>query len=196
MQKIISRQEKAKKTRKNQFIIGILLIALMVFSTLGFAFSGKTDDSNSEEVDYQEIKFTKQDTGYWSFNIEGYDFTTKYNPKEVEDIPFFSYSTLQDYAGKPLYFVGNYPEPALEIGRNLNAFVSRTNNACLEGEECSGDYPIKNCTDNILIIREIDYESDSKESVYQEENCLIITASLQNQSIYADAALFKILGIN
>jgi len=197
MKKIITRSEQDKKRKKNQFIIGIILIALMLFSTLGYALSGNSEDNtNSKKIEYKGIEFLQDNSGYWHFNVQGYDFVTKYNPEEVKDVSFFNYLTLQNYANKPLYFVGDYQEPIYEISRNINPFVARFNNACLDEENCKGNFPVKNCSeDNIIIIQEIDYDSESevKENILQQDNCIFITANLGNQTKYADALLFKLL---
>lgn len=190
MRKILTKEEKEKKTRRNQLIIGILLIGLMVFSTLGYALRG--DDEETKRIEYKDIKFIKDDSDYWSFNIEGYDFVTRYNPQEVEDIYFSNTLTLQNYANKPLYFVGNYQEPFFELSRNLNYFVLRFNDACLDGNcsEVKG-FPVKNCfDDNIIIIQESD-----EEEILIDKNCVFIKANEGNQTKYADAYLFRLLGV-
>ena len=60
-------------------------------------------------------------------------------------------------------------------------------------EDCDKDLPIKNCSeDNVIVIKEPEKEN---ENIHQEEKCVYITASFENQTKYADAFLFKILGI-
>ena len=72
MKKIISREEKDKKLKRNQWIIGIVLIFLMIFSTLGFAFSFRVNDNSSinQEIEYNGIKFSRDGTGFWKFNVQ------------------------------------------------------------------------------------------------------------------------------
>ena len=197
MRKILTQGQKDKKIRRNQWIIGLILIGLMIFGTLGYAFSGR-EDENSEKIEYNGIEFIKANE-YWNFNLQGYDFITKYNPQETENISFLSYSSINNYASKPLYLVSDFNEPSYEISRNLNPFVSRINGACLS-EDCNNDLPIKNCSvDNIIIIQEPENENgnkeDIKESIYQQDNCIFITSGIENQTRYVDAFLFKILGI-
>ncbi len=192
MQRRLTKEQGERRVRRNQFIIGILLIGLMIFSTLGYALTG--DDEKTEEKEYGGIKFIQDSSGYWIFNIQNYEFMTKYNPQEVEDINFLNTITLQDYMNKPLYFVGEFQEPIYELSRNFNNFVLRFNNACLD-ENCSMAYPVKNCSeDNVIIIQEIDYEKD-RENILIDENCVFIKANEVNQTKYADAYLFKLLGI-
>ena len=192
MRKILTQEQKDKRIKRNQLIIGSILIGVMIFGTLGYAFSGR-ENENSEKIDYNGITFVKNDY-YWMFNLQGYEFITMYNPIEVENITFLSYSSINNYAGKPLYMVSDFNEPNYEISRNLNPFVSRINGACLS-EDCDNDFSIKNCSiDNIIIIQEPEKEG-TKESIYQQENCIFITSSIENQTRYVDAFLFKVLGI-
>jgi len=192
MRKIISREQKAKKTKQNQIIIGVVLIAIMVFGTLGYAFGGRGEDSEENKINYKGIEFEQDDSGYWHFNIQGYDFVTKHNPTETENILFFNYLTINDYIGKPLYFVSEFNEPIFEISKNLNQFVSRINEACLD-EDCEKDFPIKNCSiENVIVIQE---SVDEIKEIKQEENCVFITANLEEQTRYTDAFLFRILGV-
>ncbi len=194
MRRIITRESRDKKLKRNQLIIGIALIGLMVSSTLGFAFINKTNSSNDiEEIKYKGVRFVRDLNGYWNFNIDGIDFLTKYNPENTEAIDISTSLNLQNYVNKPLYFIGDSGDHFAEIDRNLrDRFVTRISGACLSGEECLEDFPIKSCSeDNIIIIK----EDAENERIYQEEGCVFITASYANQVRYADAFLFSLLGI-
>ena len=89
MRKIISGKERDRITWRNQTIVGIVLIFLMIVSTFSFAFINRTSNSLNEEVEYKGIKFLRDETGFWSFNVQGNNFLTLYNPKETENISFF-----------------------------------------------------------------------------------------------------------
>ena len=88
MRRILTHEQKDKNVRRNQLIIGLILILVMVFGTVGYAFGGK-ENENSEKIEYKGIEFIKTNE-YWNFNLQGYNFITKYNPKEVENITFLS----------------------------------------------------------------------------------------------------------
>jgi hypothetical protein len=193
MKKLLTKKQQQKRDHRNQLIVGILLISLMLFSTVGYALGGKGTEDKNSKVEYKDITFTKN-SGYWSFNYQGTNFNTLYNPTELQNIPVLTPTTLQSYSQLPLYFVGDLGEPASELARNLNSLVLRINNACLPNTNCTNDYPIKNIsTDNIIIIQEP--IEDQTENIYQQEKAIFITASYTNQTKFADALLFKILGI-
>ena len=200
MRRIITKTQQDKKTKRNQLIIGLLLIGLMLFSVIGYALSGRGAEEELEKIEYKGIEFAQDNSGYWRFNIQGQNFLTKYNPKETEKISFSSSLNLNAYLNKPLYFVGIFQEPNFEINRNLNSLVLRVQGACISKKDCGNDLPIKNCSvDNIIVIKELESdlgnESEEKENIYQQENCVFIIASLGNQTKYADKFLFNILGL-
>jgi hypothetical protein len=57
---------------------------------------------------------------------------------------------------------------------------------------CSIDAPTKSCLqDNIFILE----ETLDDEQIYQEDNCVFIKTSYENQTKYADVILYKILDI-
>jgi hypothetical protein len=202
MKKLITKSQQERINRRNQFIIGIVLMLLMVLSTLGYALMGSDIFSGGieNEFEYNDVRFT-QNSGIWTFILDGQSFNTRYNPKGMEDISVPVSVTLNDYINKPLYFAEGVGEPVSEIGANLHGrFTSRTQEACLadslneQAKERCANLPIKNCfQDNIIVIREpIEKET---EGIRQEGKCVFITASLANQTRYSDAFLFKILGI-
>ena len=194
MKKLMTRESRKKKDKKNQLIIGIVLISLMLFSMLGYAFGGRdTKEENLKKVEHNGIEFIQDNSDYWYFNIQGNDFVTKYNPKEVQDISFFSSLSFGNYVNKPLYIISEFQEPNSEIIRNLDRFILRDQPACLD-EDCGEDFPIKNCSvDNVIIINK-PFEGES-ETIYQNENCVFIVADTINQTRYADVFLFNVLGI-
>ena len=86
MKRIISNEDKERVNRRNQLIVGIILILLMLFSTVGFAFSFGISGNAVEEIEYNGVEFSRDvNTGYWNFNIDNNDFFTVYNPEEAID---------------------------------------------------------------------------------------------------------------
>lgn len=198
MRKIITKEERDRIVRRNQTVIGVVLIFLMVVSTLSFAFINKTSNNLNEEVEYKGIKFVRDETGFWSFNVQGNNFLTLYNPKETEDISFFVAHKIENYFNKPLYFAGDESH-FQELARNLNGIALRISNACLEEYNCKDNknFPVKDCSNNIVVFKElVDNTENTENKIYQQENCVFIEANYQEQARYSDAFLFGLLGIN
>jgi hypothetical protein len=191
MRKIISKETEEKRKRKNQLVVGIILIAVMVFSVLGYSLSSFGTNSSGNIVKYNGFKFT-QTSNFWNVNVGSYAFSFKYNPTQTEKINS-TLNLLSSYDGKPLYISSENSEAEVEIYKNLfyqNQISQRVQEACLEGEECNGDYPIKTCQDNFIIIKE-----SANSAIKQQDNCVFIEGNKENLTELSDSFLFKIIGI-
>jgi len=191
MRKILSKEEEAKKTRRNQFLIGGAMILVMFASVLGYSLSREQTNS-TEKITYNGIEFTKQ-SGLWAAQIGGYQFFFEYNPQETERVNS-ALNPLKNYANKPLYIYSENIEASSEIYRNLfyqSKIVERVNPACIEGGKCEGNDPIKTCESNFIIIR----ESNSTKSIRQNNSCVFIEGDMGNLTKLSDEFLFKIIGV-
>ncbi|MGD2072175.1 MAG: hypothetical protein PVG65_01630 [Candidatus Thorarchaeota archaeon] len=194
IKKIISREIKERKDRRNRTIVGLLLVGLLVVSIAGY-FSGKGgDDRARSKIIYNSVEFTLEDNNYWSSVIGEIEFLTAYNPKETEDIQGMITLRLESYQDKPLYFShDSNTEGINEINMNLGRFASRTpQKACLY--ECEEDLPVKNCTENIIIVREVEELQESL--IRQEENCIYVLSTEGEILKVSDAFIFKLLELN
>jgi hypothetical protein len=189
VRKIISKEKEGKKKRRKQFLIGGILILVMVVSVIGYAFN--REEQNTSKITYNGFEFIQQ-SGFWSLSMEDFQFYFSYNPEETGNIDS-ELKSLNNYEGKPLYIYSENAEAGTEIYRNLlyqNQIVERMQNACPEGEKCDEKIPVKNCTDNFVIIRE-----DNNSRITQNENCVFIQGSRENLPRLSDSFLFKIIGV-
>ncbi|MAG02653.1 hypothetical protein CMI42_04920 [Candidatus Pacearchaeota archaeon] len=189
MRKILSESEKARKRRSGQLVIGVVLIILMLFSSVGYAFLNNTDSTSVNRVNYNGLDFSS-DGYYWYFEKYDKEFITSYNPQDLEDegISFSSSFDITDYDGAVVYYVGEMNEGIVEIDSNLNSYLLRSSRACIG--ECEEDLPIKGCVDNLIV-----FEESDNERIYQRDKCVFIASKVQNRLKYADAFLFDALGI-
>ena len=190
MRKIISKYKEGKRKRRNGMIIGLILVGVMLFSVLGYAFRGGGND-DVEKLNYNGFEFVEQN-GFWFTSIENFQFAFRYNPQQVEEIDS-ELKYLENYYGKPLYISSENSEAELEIYRNLfyqNQIVQRMQSACLEEEECDENLPVKTCENNFIIIKK-----NNNSEIIQEENCVFIKGGEENLTKITDEFLFKILGI-
>ena len=161
----------------------------MFISVLGFGFQGQPKDDNTyESMIYNGYEFIPQN-GIWNLQIGNFQFGFKYNPNEVSKIDS-EVNDLSSYANKPLYIKSENPESEFELYRNLDNIILRRQYACLNKEGCEGDYPIKTCEDNFIII-----EQGNSSEILQEENCVFIRGPSENLTYLTDEFLFKIIGI-
>ncbi|MEK6913870.1 MAG: hypothetical protein AABW47_04345 [Nanoarchaeota archaeon] len=192
IRKIVSKQIEERKRKKGRLIAGIVMVAVMFFSVVGYSFMGRDETSNGEnaKIVYNNLEFSKEN-GLWATTIGDFKFLFKYNPNEVNRTASLL-NLLNTYSGKPLYFSANGPEA--EIARNLfyqNQIAQRIQYACLEGETCVNvDYPIKTCQDNFFMIRE-----SENTRIEQKQNCIFIEGKKEDLIKLTDSVLFKIIGI-
>jgi hypothetical protein len=182
----------ANKNRFNQLLVGILLIFIMFLSVLGYALSGKVDeDADKEKVVYNGMEFINQN-GFWVTKVENFQFVFRYNPNEVPKVYSFV-NFANTYYEKPLYIQSDEEVATSEIYNNLNQIVERMQPACLDkGEDtvCEGDFPIKDCNNNFIIIQESNITD-----IVQNQSCVFIQGPREDLVEITDEFLFKILGI-
>lgn len=190
MRKIVSKDTEEKRKKRNGWIIGIILIAVMLFSVLGYSFGGGEKNS-STKITYNGFEFLKQND-FWVLEKDNSYFIFIYNPEQIDKISS-KLNSLENYKNKPLYIFSEDSEAELEIYRNLfyqNQIVQRFQKACPEGEKCGENIPAKTCDDNFIIIKE-----SEKSEIIQENNCVFILGETGNLTKSSDEFLFKILGI-
>ena len=192
MRKIISKEKAEKKRRRNQLLVGTILILVMVFSLLGYSLNSN-GQSGTVTVDYNGFRFTQDSsTNLWDMNKGNLNFSFEYNPYEIYKTNS-TLNSIDSYSGKPLYISSDSSDAETEIYRNLfylNPIAERVQDACVAGEPCSGNFPVKTCSDNFIIIRE-----NSSTGITQQNNCVFINGPAENLSRMSDSFLLKIIGI-
>ncbi len=186
MRKIVSKHTEAKKTRRNQIIGGLVLVGLMMFSVLGYAFRGGGDEDSSA-VKYNGFEFVFQN-GYWFTVVGNQQFAFSNNPSTTERIDFNG-KNAGEYSGKALYLNSESADAGAEIYNNLGSIALRVQLACLD-TACDDISPIKTCEDNFIKI-----EKNDVAEISVQNNCVFIRGPEENLTQIADEFLFKTLGI-
>lgn len=189
MRKILPKGEKEKQETRNKIILGLILVGIMIISTAGYAFFSK-EKENIKKLKYNNLEFAMQEDGLWHTKIQNNEFSFVYNPKDVENVSSFLTLNIQNYFNKPLFFSYESNRQGVEeIARNIESFLSRQPQfACLD--ECEEDFPVKNCSENIIIIKEM-----NETLIKQEENCVYILGKDEDVLKASDAFIFRILGV-
>lgn len=184
MRKIETKEALEKKKKRNQIILGSIMVFLLTFSYLGYSIMSRQSTDTSTTKD-SGLEFYRENS-QWKITIDEEEFAFQYLPSEVSNINTNISTTLGNYAGKTLYFV-NPNEGYSEILTNIANYVQRYQEACVENQTCTGDVPTKTCDDNLII-----FEQSNETKVYSNNNCIYITGDSIKGS---DAFLYKILGI-
>ena len=187
MRKIETKDNTERKDRRNKIIIGVVLVVLMLFSTAGYAFfSGDKNSGGTAKISIDGRDFYAQGN-FWTTSIDNKPYYFTYLPNETGSISLNK--KMSDYSGKTVYFAKTGLAED-EIARNLGNFAGRIGFACMENENCTENWPIKNCTSSLIIIKEQDVGS---RVLRAEDNCVFI---ISNDTIRdADAFVYRVLGI-
>jgi len=197
MRKIISKQDEKKKERRNQIIIGVALLLIMLSSAIAYSLNNASETS-AQTITYNGLKFTKEDN-VWNLQKGDYTFHFFYSPKETQELNVSlvlevnsSLNLLNKYSNKPVYISSSINEVNAEIYQNLvdTGLVTRMQYACLNGTDCNGDYPIKTCEENFIIVKEA-----NSSSIKQEGNCATIEGKIGDLLKITDEFLFRVLEI-
>ncbi|MCK4553167.1 hypothetical protein KAT80_03105 [Candidatus Pacearchaeota archaeon] len=199
MKKIRTKYSEAKKQKRNQMIVGVILVFVMFGSVFGVIVGSFGQDKEDKNIEYNGIEFVEQN-GFWFASKGNLNFVFRNNPKQVKKIGS-ELNYFNNYEGKPLYIYSEHYEAELEVLRNFfyqNQIVQRVQPACLDEEEdifnqtteCDVNLPIKNCENNFIIIRE---SNDTK--IVQNKNCVFIHGEKENLTKITDEFLFNVFGI-
>ena len=190
MRKIRTKEEIERIKRRNNIILGIILLSVLILGTIGWSFlSGSKNEGISRKIRYGNLEFIKNNE-MWVLNVQGQKFYFQNLPQELENVSIVGFYDLQDYANEVLY-VSNNNFAFQEIVNNLGRYVLRFQEACLSGQNCTGDFPVKNCTDNLIVFKE-EHNPEWDAEVWQEENCVYISGDYFKG---ADWFVYKLLGV-
>jgi len=187
MRKIISKQSEAKRRKRNQIIVGIILVVVMFGSVFGVVVGNfGTSENSDDKIIYNGVEFFKSNN-YWVANIGGVDFVFRYNPKEANYIDG-EVDSLNKYIGEPIYVYSEDEISRLEIYQNLQKVAGRIQDACFE--KCEKDLPVKTCEERFIIIQE-----SNETNIIQNESCVFITGKKEDLVKITDEFLYKAIGL-
>lgn len=183
MRRIKSKHEQEKKQKKNQLIIGIILIFVMFGSVFGIIVNSFGKKNQKNNLNYNGYEFIYQE-GYWYTSLGNLNLVFKYHPNQTKDSNE-SIDSFNKYQNLPLYIYSENNEASLEISRNLGQISERMQPACVNETKCFGDYPIKTCQDNFIIIQK------GENKLEQKENCIYIQGNESELTKLTDEFLFR-----
>ena len=197
MRKIISKSEHEKKRKRNSLIIGIILIIVMFGSVFGIVVGSLGQNSSGKnKIKYGEYEFINEN-GFWKTSMGELEFVFQYSPVQTKNITI-PLNNINNYYNKSLYVSSEDANSEIEIYRNFQQIASRMQRACFSSENCTGDFPLKTCSDNFIIIQEGEEEGSLESSlgeITQDENCVYIKGEKQKLLELTDSFLYDIFGI-
>jgi len=183
MRRILTHEELEKKQKIRNIIISIILLGIMLFSTIGFAFVYYESDSSTNGQTNSKV----QNLGdRWTADYNGQQLMFSSSPESVNATKLFFLIDLSQYYGKTLY-IDSESEPIYnEIAANIGPYTQRVQYACYD--DCDNSpYVQKNCSDNLIV-----YRQKNENKVYQNNTCLFIEGDIRA----VDAFLYRIFGLS
>lgn len=170
--------------------MAIFIAVIMVLSVLGYV--GGSLASNNNKIKYNDFSFVQNGNSWKLLEFDGFYF--QYLPEELENItipPSF-------YITSSKVYLGFKPNDNVSVGNAMSSvsYLLYSNNiipqeACTIEEDCP-DIPIIDCEDNQGIIM----LSGDSNTYYQDEKCLIITATdTQELSKLTERFVYQQLGV-
>jgi len=171
MRSLETRASREAKEQGKRRMISIVLLAIMVLSTAGYAF-----------VTFEGHSGPAQAVAGSQLTAGGRTFTLANSKEDVSGINAPVSLELQDYLGKNVYIDSNFPAGSREISSTLGTFAGKLQDACYLG--CNEDLPEKNCSSLLIVLN-----SSAPNSISQNENCVFINGNMRE----VDAFLYKVL---
>lgn len=183
MHAIRSLKDQAEREQRRKRIGGIVIIALLLLSTIGFALSIVGFGGNGSNT--EEKEGFSHNGQYWVYTVGSQKYYFTHHPNEIN----YSFSTsknLADFGNKQVYVDSEITGGLQEIYNSLGAYIGKINEACYG--PCERDLPEMDCSsDSLIVIRE-----SNVESITENQSCTFIDGNMKT----IDAFLYKILGIN
>jgi len=205
------RERQERKSRMVTISVAVFIILTLVFSTLGFFYSGQdVDENKNPEYDYNGIKFV-QVNGIWTFSTPQGQGTATFLPTLVKDIKCVNCEKLtrdslrtENSKVYVVAFTQQENQAASELTSSIQLYTN-IQRACLQEQENDPeclDLPLKSCKGNekIFIFKE-EEEEKNETLVIKQENCLFIKGNKGNKEKSddlikaADRAIYQIYGV-
>ena len=187
----MTKSEKEKKDRRNKIIVGIVLVAVMMVSTLGYSLiSGEKTGTSGGKTTYNGITFLNTGSG-WQTSLGEKTLSFSYSPLEITQIKA-PYVSINSFLNMPVYLDSDNPSANYEMARSLGLYVLTLQEACLNASDCrSADLPLKSCRDVVISIRSANVTSTS---MSVNGNCTFISGG-EDILKDVDAFVYKTLGV-
>ena len=182
MRQIGSQETEAQSRKKSSQIFSIILLALLVFSTLGYAFFSNPDTGSQTQTstgsEVQQIS-----AGQWAFNFGTSQIILTTSPDEAKNISLIDKPNLADFTQQVVYIDAS-DVIASTIGNAISPYTARIQQACYGS--CTRDLPEHNCNDTMII-----WKNSDKQQIYKQDKCYFIDGDKRA----VDAFLYSIFGM-
>jgi hypothetical protein len=203
LKRIETKTEKEKRQKIRNLIIGIIIVALMILSTLGYVIVER-NTTESNKIEYNGFEFTSTQNG-WQTEAQGEQIVTAYLPEETLDVNSNVSGTLSlyNFQGKTIYITISDEQESYgsyDLINDLNNMAKRIQFACSPENENSSfckdkNLPIKSCDDVDQDSGVIEIKTNSTTSYLFKDGCLTIQGEGSGLIKASDNFIFKLFDI-
>lgn len=187
IRKLESKEESERKRKRNTFILSIVMIAILLFSTAGYFSMREDTGGGNGEKNVENIG------GSWILRYGDQTMTVSNPPESTENVSITMFNNLQSFYGKAVYVASDTDAGYYEVASSLGRYTERLQPACYG--KCSKNYPEKDCNNTMIVIKALNSSVSEIESgkgkVYERDNCVFIEGDLTA----VDAFIYRIFGI-
>ena len=178
--KAIETQEvRERRAKRGKLIGGIVLTAILLLSSIGFAVTIGGDSSNTgSSGSNEEAYFNGQ---YWVVQKEGSTLYLTQSPDLLGNISVDIQKRAYDYRDAIIFIDSESSQVTNLLASNLGSYTGRIQEACYG--PCERDLPEKTCQENLIVWR-----ISEEKKVYQNENCIFI----EGDTSAVDAFLYNL----
>ena len=193
IKRLQTKRDLEKKHKRNQWILGIVLVVVMFGSVFGVIVNSFGNDGETDsKIEYNGYNF-QIENNYFTLEMGSSKFYFSNGPDAIDSIEkeVSISKILPDYNGKIIYLSSEDSYSSGELYQNLQNYIVRIQPACESEENCVDEtFPIKTCEDEFIIIRESD-----ENKIYQNQSCVYIEGKSEDLLKLTDEFLLHLLGI-
>lgn len=186
-----------KESRIKKLILPLILVFLMIGSIFTIFLSGSSNNSN--EVTYNNLKFTKTDTGWISY-INNKQIVLINNPNDLKNIQIPNINLQDLNSAQKIYLSVNPNENIQQAYALFNTDIKpllRSNiiNACTVDIAKCANLPLKTCKDASQLQKVIILEESNSTKIEYNNNCLYISGNQEDLTKIIDKLTLNLLGV-
>lgn len=188
------------KKEKKRLFVPIFIIAILVFSTIGFIFGYSTSDNSQQQtLRYNGFDFIQHDTGRWLTSAGNKQVALINHPQDLEYISFPTFLSLNDLnSANKVYLTYDHNKDIALVLSEFQFLKSYLNKPIIEActidiEQCNNK-PLKTCDDATQQEKIIHLSLSNKtETITYYDNCIFIEG--ENILKPVDRFIWKLIGV-
>lgn len=181
MRQIESEEVIRAKRKRQQAVLGVFMIVLLLGSTAGYAVSLLSSESVSVDGSNGKPFF---DGVSWIVPYAGVQFALQASPEEASAVPFEGLFNPSNYYGPVVYIDAENEVIKQKLGGVIGLLAPRVQEACYGSCE-QPDLPEKQCDEPLVVWREA-----NTRRIYTDASCVFI----EGDYVAVDAFLYRLLG--